>query len=120
LKASPKMSAEQKIKMATAAVEKSIAEYERRIKENDLHRSKKRDGVPETPELKALRERRDDLRETVRQMKGGQTQEISRAGRFGPFIRRMSKAALTIWSEDLKTGDSRPNPETSCTYRGSR
>jgi hypothetical protein len=50
-------------------VEKSIAEYERRIRENDLTPQQRRDGVPETPELKSLRERLDGLRETYRQMK---------------------------------------------------
>jgi hypothetical protein len=56
------MSPEQKIRMATAAVEKSIAEYERRINEQDLAPQKKGSTTPETPELKTLRERRDELK----------------------------------------------------------
>ena len=65
----PKMSPEQKLKMAMAATEKSISEYERRIKENDLTPQQRKSGMAETPELRAMRERRDALRETFRQMK---------------------------------------------------
>jgi hypothetical protein len=64
----PQMSPEQKIKMAMAAVEKSIAEYDRRIKENDLTPQKKVSTTPVTPELKAMREKRDQLKEIYKGM----------------------------------------------------
>lgn len=64
----PEMSDEQKVKMATAAVQKSIIELERRIKERDLAPKAKEPAV-ETPELKVLRDKRDALRETVAQMR---------------------------------------------------
>ena len=64
----PQMSPEQKIKMATAAVEKSIAEYERRIKEKDLAPQKKVSTTPETPELKTLREQRDQLKAIYKEL----------------------------------------------------
>lgn len=73
----PKMSPEQKIKMAMASTEKSIEEYERRIKENDLTPAQKQAGALETPELKALRERRDALKETFRLMKEASTPKKS-------------------------------------------
>ena len=58
----PEMSAEQRIKVATAAVERSITEYERRIAEKDLIPRKRGVITPETFELKALRTRRDELK----------------------------------------------------------
>jgi hypothetical protein len=65
----PEMSPEQKVKMATAAVEKSITEYERRIKEKDLNPQKKESATPETPELKALRDKRDALKKQYEDLK---------------------------------------------------
>lgn len=57
----PEMSPEQRIKVATEAVKKSIAELERRIKEKDVNPAKKASKTPETPELKGLRKQRDEL-----------------------------------------------------------
>jgi hypothetical protein len=56
-----KMSSEQRIKVATAAIEKSIAEYERRIQQVDLTPQKKANTTPETPELEQLQARRGRL-----------------------------------------------------------
>lgn len=64
----PQTSPEQRIKIATAAVEKSIAEYERRIKEKDFAPQKKTSTTPETPNLKALREKRDHLKEIYKDL----------------------------------------------------
>jgi peptidoglycan hydrolase-like protein with peptidoglycan-binding domain len=65
----PGMSPEQKIKLAMASVEKSIAEYERRISEKDLSPKKQGSTTPETPELKVLRERRGELKDIYEDMK---------------------------------------------------
>jgi hypothetical protein len=62
------MSAEQKVKNAMAATEKSILEYERRIKENDLAPHPKVSTTPITPELTRLRSVRDKLKETYQAM----------------------------------------------------
>lgn len=64
----PEMSAEQRVKLATSAVEKSIAEYERRIKESELTPPKRESKTPETPALKALRDRRDALKAQYAEM----------------------------------------------------
>ena len=64
----PKLSDEQKVKMAVEAVKKSIDEYTRRIKENDLMPKPKISTTPRTPELKALRGVRDSLKETYKTM----------------------------------------------------
>ena len=65
----PEMSDEQRVKVATAAVEKSITELERRIKERDTSTAVKARKTPETPELKKLREQRDKLRESYDEQK---------------------------------------------------
>ncbi len=59
---------ERQVKAATDAAQRSLDEYTRRIKENDLAPGKKTSATPETPELKALRDRRDALAEQYKQM----------------------------------------------------
>lgn len=57
---------EQRIRAATTALEKSIAEYERRLTENDLAPQKRTSTTPSTPELTALRKERDLLKDLFR------------------------------------------------------
>jgi hypothetical protein len=64
----PKMSDEQRIGIALKAAERSIAEYESRIAKKELTSKGKVSLTPETPELKALRARRDALKEQYKQM----------------------------------------------------
>lgn len=63
------MSDEQRIKLATAAAERSIKEYERRIMEGDLSPQKDGSKTPETPELIALRAERDKLKSDYEKLK---------------------------------------------------
>lgn len=63
----PKMSDEQKIRMAIAGVERSVADLERRIATQDVSPAP-RSTTPVTPELQALRDRRKALADTYRQM----------------------------------------------------
>jgi hypothetical protein len=63
------ISDEQRVANAMRAVEKSIGEYERRIKEGDLSSQKRPSLTPETPELKAAREKRDALREQLQELR---------------------------------------------------
>ncbi|KKN30738.1 hypothetical protein LCGC14_0831150, partial [marine sediment metagenome] len=53
----------QRVRNATAVVKRSIAEYERRIVEKDLTPKRRVSKTPDTPELQALRARRDALRD---------------------------------------------------------
>lgn len=64
----PEMSPEQRVRVATASVERSIAELERRIAEHDLVRAKKESKTPVTPELSRLRSLRDGLRVQFKEM----------------------------------------------------
>jgi hypothetical protein len=104
------MSPEQRIKMVTAATEKQIAEYERRIKENDLTPAQKQAGAPETPELKLLRDRRDSLKETFRQMKEEaqpkKTPEEIANARFKTYTLKR----IADMERRLKTGDFSKEP----------
>jgi len=64
----PEMTDEQRVKMATSAVEKSILELERRIKEGDLNTAKQPSKTPVTPELEALRAKRDALKDQFKEL----------------------------------------------------
>lgn len=66
-KANLTFSNEKIIKRATAAAERSIAEYERRIKEQDLI-PKKRGVSVTSPALEKLRERRDALKKEFKEL----------------------------------------------------
>jgi DNA-binding NarL/FixJ family response regulator len=63
------MTDEQRIRLATSAVEKSIAEYERKIKEKDIAPLGRVSKTPNTPELEALRARRDAMREELQSLR---------------------------------------------------
>jgi hypothetical protein len=63
----PKMSDEQKIRMAIAGVEKNIAELERRISAKDVSAVKK-STTPVTADLQSLRDRRKALAETYKKL----------------------------------------------------
>lgn len=65
----PQMTDAKRLAMATGSVERSIAELERRIKEKDITPNKKGIPVKETPELSALRKRRDDLKAEYQKVK---------------------------------------------------
>ena len=58
----PGLTDEQRIANATRAVESSIAEYERRLRESDVSSRKLESKTPLTPELESLRRRRESLR----------------------------------------------------------
>jgi hypothetical protein len=62
---------EQRIKMATASLERSVAEYERRVasgKYSDLFPGKKPSRTPDAAVLTALRARRDALRAELKEL----------------------------------------------------
>lgn len=67
LEGKPKMSDEQRTRMAVAAVERTISDLENRIKKQDTS-TKQKTVTRETPELKALREYRTELQKQYQQM----------------------------------------------------
>lgn len=90
----PKMSDEQKIRMATAAVEKQIAEYERRISQKDTSK-KDKSPAPVTPELASLRQRRDDLKKSYQQMEADLG--VAETRRLDAYKKAIKKS--TAWYE---------------------
>lgn len=68
---------QQRINMAMKSVQRSIAEYERRIAEKDFTTTKKVSKTPETPELKAERAKRDALKEEYNTLKDIETPKKS-------------------------------------------
>jgi hypothetical protein len=63
------ISDEQRVKMAVSALEKSIAEYERRVSERDTAPKPKGTKTPETDEIKTLKSIRDNVKSEYEQMK---------------------------------------------------
>jgi hypothetical protein len=100
---------EQRLAAATKAVEKSIAEYERRIKENDLHPTKAPSKTPNTPELDALRARRDALKEEFEHLKAVAPETI--AEKEANALESQKKAlekAISEKEQRLRDGDLKP------------
>jgi hypothetical protein len=79
---SPGMSDAQRLEAAIRATEKSVAEYERRLREGDLAPGKKESRpLPQSPELDALRERRDELKvqlDWLRRLAAPREQSVAR------------------------------------------
>ncbi len=71
-----KMSDAQKLKMATEAVKKSIAEYDRRIKQQDFTKKPKAKPIT-SPELDSLRQQRDALKEQYEHLKDLNTPKLT-------------------------------------------
>lgn len=65
----PELTDEQRIKIATGAVEKSIADLENRIKNNDLGPRTRESKTPNTPELEAARAKRDALKDQLQELR---------------------------------------------------
>jgi len=68
---------ERKVREALKAAQKSLTEYERRIAEKDFSK-KPESATPETPELKALREKRDAKRKEYEKLKKDTTPKIEK------------------------------------------
>lgn len=60
---------EQRINIATKALEKSISNLEEKLKTGDILPKNIESKTPETPELKALREKRDKLQEEIQDLR---------------------------------------------------
>lgn len=69
LEGKPEITDEQRVKIAARSLENSISELERRIREGELYPKKEESKTPETPELKALREQKDKLKEEIERLK---------------------------------------------------
>jgi len=111
----PEMSPEQKIKVATAAVQKSIAEYERRIKEKDLFPERKPSTTPETPELKDLREKRDKLKEIYKAMQDEAKPKRTPEEIALQSYKTRTKNRITELEERLKNKDFAKVPKKTLT-----
>lgn len=68
LEGEPEMTAEQKAKMSLRLIENAAEEVERRIRENDLEYAQKKAPV-DSPEIRAARQRLEDLRGTLKKMR---------------------------------------------------
>lgn len=102
---SRELSDAQRVRIAESALEKSIAEYERRIREDDLSSGKPASKTPRTPKLEAMRARRDALRAELDALRDAATptktpEEIALAA----LKARLKKRAAEL-REKLAAGD---------------
>ncbi|MDD4891971.1 MAG: hypothetical protein PHU85_18785, partial [Phycisphaerae bacterium] len=102
----------QRVKMATAAVEKSIAEYERRIKEKDTAPAQKGTVAPETPELAALRARRDALKAELDELRDAAKPTVDPEARAHKAFKTRTLNRIAELLERLDKGDFSQQPET--------
>lgn len=109
------LSAEHKIKMATETVKKSIAEYERRLTEEDL-KPKQKGALIETPELKRLRKERDFLKELYKMLKEeAAPKKTAEEIYYDTFKKRIEKRIFEyerrIKENDFSKKEKKPTPE---------
>ncbi|MDD2657191.1 MAG: hypothetical protein PHD04_00835 [Candidatus Pacebacteria bacterium] len=116
----PAMPPEQKIRMATKALEKSIAEYERRITENDLKPQKKVSTTPETPELKALRSERDLLKDIYKMMQDEEKPKKTPEEIALQSFRTRTENQIKDFERRLKEGDFSTKEKKEPPVKGNR
>ncbi len=95
---------EQRVTMAKAALEKSVAEYERRIKAGETRTPKTPSKTPITEQLQVLRDQRDTLR--------GQLDELRNADTALQEEKAVTalNASITDYERRLAAGDFAPKP----------
>lgn len=103
------MSDAQRLKLATAAVEKSIAEYDRRIKEKDTS-PRAAAKTAETPELKSLRDKRAALKAEYDKLVG--KRELTDAQRVKLAIDATGRS-IAEYERRIREKDTGPRPEST-------
>lgn len=99
------ISDEQRVKMAVSALEKSIAEYERRISERDTAPKPKGTKTPETDEIKTLKQIRDNVKSEYEQMKEDMNPKKSPEERALATLKTRLKKREAELQEKLDTGN---------------
>jgi hypothetical protein len=106
---------EQRVKLAMAAVQKSISEYERRIKEGDLFPGKKPSKTPNTPALEAARARRDALREQLNELQDLATPKRTPEEIANQSYKTRVANQIAEMQEKLAAGDFTTKPKKELT-----
>lgn len=100
----------QRIEIAMKAVEKSIAEYERRITSGDIAPKKLFSKTPETPDLKAARARRDALKEQLQELRDIANPKKTPEERALQAFKVRTKNRVAELEERMATGNFTPKP----------
>lgn len=107
----PEMTDEQRVEIAKKSLEKQIADYDERLKSDDFS---KKEGVktPETPELEALRARRDAIKAEYQELEAIAHPERKMERAVAGWRTRTANS-LASYQERLAAGDfsTRPRPE---------
>ena len=105
------MSPEQRVSIATKAVERSIQEYERRIAEKDLTPKEKTSKTPETPELSALRDKLSKLRDHYKEIKDAATPKKTPAEAALESYKTRLQNKITDLNERMAVGNYESEPK---------
>lgn len=110
-----KLTDEQRIKLAMDGVNREISDYERRINEADYKSKNGANAIPETPELKAARAKRDALKEQFNELRDldEHYQQEQKAKKVEAEKTALEKT-IAEQERKLATGDTRASkPEVS-------
>jgi hypothetical protein len=109
----PEMTDEQRVKIATAAVEKSISDLEQRIASGDIAPRKAESRTPETPELKAVRDRRDALQKRLDELrKAANPPKGAEQAKAASMQKQIDALNKKISDGDLSVRAGKPTVET--------
>ena len=107
----PGLTETQRIAAARKALEKSIADYEDRLKRKDVGPRRFLRPRIETPELKALRARRDSLQEELGVLRDAMNPKASPEERSQRAYKASLRRRVAEYEARLKRGDFAPKPK---------
>lgn len=111
----PEMTDGQRIAVAKNALEKSIAEYERRIKEGDLSAKKAVSKTPETHELQVLKAQRDALKAQIEELREAENPKRTPEQIANQSLRTRLTNRIAELEAKTAAGDFSPNTRKQIT-----
>jgi hypothetical protein len=112
----PDLTDAQRVSMATKSLERSITEYERRIEARDIGPRLKVFKTPVTPELEALRARRDALKDDLQHLKDLANPKMTPEERSLSAYKAATKNRIADYQERLARGDFTPKAKKSVVF----
>lgn len=112
------LSPEQKIRNAKASVERSIGEYERRLRENDLSPKKKVSTTPNTKELQKLRNERDLLKDLYKTLQEEAKPKLSPEEIALKSYKTRTANRITELEQKIKNNDFAPKKKNETKLDG--
>jgi hypothetical protein len=108
---------EELVEVAVKSAEKSIVELDRRIAAGELDAKKRPSRTPETPELKALRDRRKTLQENLKDLRKARDEAAKDpVAEKIKADRKQLERMIKTYEEKIKKGDFRKRPKIAKEY----